>query len=90
MRSGDEAIVTVSAGDSEVCVTYFLLVVNVGGRFRAKILHQAANNGISSVLHLKGSKNRAALFNDDDDDNSHNRKYNTDETRGKKQQQDGE
>lgn len=75
---------TVLAGDSEVCVTYFLLVVNVGGRFGAQIFHQAANNGISSVLHLKGSKNRSALFNDDgDDDGSCNEKYNTDETHGK-------
>lgn len=50
--------VTALAGDSEVCVTYFLLVVDVGGRFGAQILHQAANNGVSSVLHLKGSRNR--------------------------------
>lgn len=67
-RGDEEQIVTASADDSEVCVTYFLLVVNVGGRLGAQILHQAANNGISSVLHLKGSENRAALFNDDDNE----------------------
>lgn len=44
---------TARAHDSEARVTYFLLVVDVGGRFRAQIPDQAAYDGVSSVLNLK-------------------------------------